>query len=702
VTGPAASHLHPAVVHHVVNTLGWQSLRPMQEAAIEPLTTGDDALLVAPTAGGKTEAAAFPLLSAMASGGWSGLSVLYVCPLKALLNNLEPRLATYLGWLGRRVGLWHGDTAASARSRMLADPPDLLLTTPESLEAMLVSTRVNPRAQFADVRAVVVDEVHAFAGDDRGWHLLAVLERAQRLAGRPLQRVGLSATVGNPDELLRWLQGSGAGHRPARVVAPEAGANSDPPAEVILDHVGSLDNAAVVLSKLHRGEKRLAFCESRRQVEDLTIALRARGVTTFVSHSSLPVDERRRAEAAFADARDCVIVSTSTLELGVDVGDLDRVVQIDAPLTVASFLQRLGRGGRRPGTVRNALFLSTSQDSLVQAAGVLSLWRAGWVEPVKPPPSPRHILAQQLLALCLQEHRVGDRTWTEWLPGLAELFDSDRHRIVDWLIDSGHLEREAGMLFVGPEAERRYGRRHFMELVSVFTAQPEFRVVSGRQEVGTVDTLTLAAKVDGPRLIALGGRTWRVAHIDWRRRRCWVEPAEGRGRTRWQGQPRPMSFQLCRSRREVLLGSDPGVQLTRRASDALDSTRAATADRVTADGTVVDTANGAWWTWAGARANAALEAAFPDLVDAHARRDNDRVRLRDGVTRSGLAELGADPDEQWFAVPDVEPEAVRGLKFAESLPPDLAAMTLGERFVDADGALVVLAEPRLLLHRDSQ
>ena len=172
---------------------------------------GADALLLAPTAGGKTEAAVFPLLTAMDTQGWSGMSVIYVCPLKALLNNLLPRLETYAGWLGRRVAVWHGDVTASARQRILREPPDVLLTTPESLEAMLISLKVEHGRLFTGLRAIVVDEVHAFAGDDRGWHLLAVLERLTRVAGRPIQRIGLSATVGNPADLLDWLQGSGRG-----------------------------------------------------------------------------------------------------------------------------------------------------------------------------------------------------------------------------------------------------------------------------------------------------------------------------------------------------------------------------------------------------------------------------------------------------------------------------------------------------------
>ena len=350
---PVSTGLAPALEYHVVNSLGWPDLRPLQRAAVAPIRSGGDALLLAPTAGGKTEAAVFPLLSEMVEGDWSGLSVLYVTPLRALLNNLHPRLTGYAGWVGRRVGLWHGDVGPAARRAMIADPPDILLTTPESLEAMLVSVNVDHRALFGNVRAVVVDELHAFAGDDRGWHLLSVLERVQRLAGRRIQRIGLSATIGNPDDLLAWM-GGGVAARQATVVAPDMPAVPNegappPPADVTLDYVGSVVNAAKVIAALHGGEKRLVFCDSRAQAEQLAIALRAREITTFVSHSSLSAEERRRSEQAFAEARDCVVVATSTLELGIDVGDLDRVIQIDAPRTVASFLQRLGRTGRRPG-----------------------------------------------------------------------------------------------------------------------------------------------------------------------------------------------------------------------------------------------------------------------------------------------------------------------------------------------------------------
>src|ERR1035438_8843872 len=321
---------------------------------------------MAPTAGGKTEAAFLPVLSRMLTEDWQGLGVLYLCPLRALLNNLHVRLSGYAELVGRRVGLWHGDVTGPHRSRLLADPPDVLLTTPESLESMLVSTRVDAASWFANLRVVIIDEAHAFVADDRGWHLLAVLARVSHLAQRELQRVALSATIGNPDEVMEWLT---TGCRaPRRIVNPPAPVT--PPPEITLDYVGSLANAALVISRLHRGEKRLAFVDSRARAEQLAASLREHGTTTFVSHGSLGVDERRQTEKAFAEARDCVIVATSTLELGIDIGDLDRVIQIDAPPSVASFLQRLGRSGRRAETTRNTTVLATSDDAFLRAAAV--------------------------------------------------------------------------------------------------------------------------------------------------------------------------------------------------------------------------------------------------------------------------------------------------------------------------------------------
>lgn len=719
VRASALDRLDPVIVHHVVNSLGWSDLRELQRAAVEPLTDGRDALLLAPTAGGKTEAATFPLLSRMSAQNWSGTSVLYLCPLKALLNNLQPRLSKYAGWLGRRADLWHGDIPAAARRAILWQHPDILLTTPESLESMLVSANVDHRAFFAGLRAVVVDEVHAFAGDDRGWHLLAVLERLTHLVQRPIQRVGLSATVGNPAELLTWLQGSSAGLRAAQVIAPELSPASaspaassgtatlvgslaaashvgPPPGDVELDYVGSLYNAATVIASLHAGEKRLVFCEARQTVEQLGALLRGRGVTTYLSHASLSVDERRRAEAAFAEGRDCVIVSTSTLELGIDVGDLDRVIQIDSPGSVASFLQRLGRTGRRPDTTRNCLFLTLDGEELTEAAALLLLWSRGWVEPISPPPEPRHIVAQQVLALCLQEHQVGDRLWGQWWNGLAP-FTAGADAIVRHLIDAGYLDSDGGMLFIGPEAEARFGRRHFMEMTSVFTGAPEFTVLHGRAELGRVDPSLLTEEIQGPRRLLLGGRSWQVTYIDWRRRRCFVEPADDGGRARWLASGwSGLGFELSRAMREVLLGAEPPVRLTTRAVNRLAAEREERLPLVHPGGSVIvrdrDSTDVRWWTWAGLRANATLAATFADVVDPVQRFDDYQIRLREDLTPEVWRRHTVDA-QQRLCLPEPSEKALKGLKFSDALPNLLAMRTLAARVADLDGAAAVMRQP---------
>jgi ATP-dependent Lhr-like helicase len=464
---------------------------------------------------------------------------------------------------------------------------------------------------------------------------------------------------------------------------------------VQLDHVGSVDNAAKVISALHRGEKRLVFCDSKRLVEQLGAALRARGVTTFLSHASLALDERRRAEEAFAESRDCVIVSTSTLELGIDVGDLDRVIQIDAPTSVASFLQRLGRTGRRAGSARNCLFLALDEAGLLTAAGLLLLWGRGWVEPVEPPPEPRHIVAQQILALCLQEHRVGERLWSQWWDGLAA-FGKSAEPIVRHLVEQGFLDRDGGMLFIGPAADKHFGRRHFMELTTAFTASPEFTVLCGREEIGRTDPGLLTERVEGPRLLLLAGHSWRVTWVDWKRRRAFVEPADGGGRARWITSGfGGTSFALSRAVREVLLGADPPVRLTRRAEAALTLARERAVDTVHPGGTMIARSGGdvRWWTWGGHRANSTLKASLGSVADVGQRVDPYCLRLRADLTpQRWQAARGAAGER--LCLPDADDKALEGLKFSAALPRHLAEATLSARLADLDGARLLLEEPQ--------
>lgn len=671
--------LNSAIEYHVVNSLGWPSLRPLQEASITPIRSGTDCLLVAPTAGGKTEAAVFPLLSNMMDASWQGLTVIYVTPLKALLNNLLPRLTKYADWGGRRVALWHGDVGDGERRRILAEPPDILLTTPESLEAMLVSRRVSHHRLFRHVRAIVVDEVHSFAASDRGWHLLAVLERLQQVASRPIQRIGLSATLGNPDEVLQWLQGSNASRGAPTQVVRDLSTIAHP--EVTLDYVGSLENAAEILSRLFVGEKRLVFCQARAQAEELAYELRRRDVTTYVSHSSLSVDERRISEQAFAEARDCVIVATSTLELGIDIGDLDRMIQIDAPFSVSAFLQRLGRTGRRPRTTRNALFLATELDGFARAAGLLVLWSRGFVEPIVAPPHPRHIAAQQLLALALQEGRIPAAGWQDWWAGCGVM--DGAAEVLEYLVAEDFLVADGDFLMIGPTAERAFGRRNFMDLLSSFIADLEIRVLEGTKEIGSVAPIALPKDVaDGLRPLLLNGRAWRVDDVEWEKRRAHVRAHPEKGKVRWSSDSIAEPSELVSARRDVLLGEDPPVTLSARAVRQLEHLRDLRTDDVDADGLVLHrgTKGATLWGFGGLRAHGTLIAALGETaVEAIA--DNEMIRFPDGIT---VAELRAADVEA--ALPAVPPEAVEGLKFSAALPVEMATATLAERFVDRRGA----------------
>lgn len=478
-------------------------------------------------------------------------------------------------------------------------------------------------------------------------------------------------------------------------MAPTAVATAE--VDVELDYVGSVDNAATVLAALHRGEKRLVFCDSRALVEKLGSALRERGVTTFLSHASLSVDERRRAETAFAEARDCVIVSTSTLGLGIDVGDLDRVVQINAPGTVASFLQRLGRIGRRAGSTRNCLFLALDERSLLWAAGLLRLWGTGYVEPVTAPPEPRHIVAQQLLARCLQEGTSGGRLWVEEWNGLAP-FDRSAEPIMAHLVAEGFVEQDGELVLIGPQAEKRFGRRHFMGMTAVFTAPPQFTVIEGRREIGLADPSLLTDRVEGPRLLLLAGRSWRVTWIDWTRKRCFVESVDRGGRARWQtGGVGGASFALARSVREVLLGDDPPVQLTARAQKVLADVRETELPTAHPGGTVITGPDPRWWTWAGYRANATLAATLSDLTDGVQRFDDTSIRLRSDITPETWRAGTADADAR-LCLPDIDDRALEGLKFSEALPRRLAVATLAARLADLDGAVTVLDEPVRFVH----
>ena len=659
--------LHPSLQYHVVNTLGWSTLRPTQLAAIAPIHAGAHCLLLAPTAGGKTEAAAIPMLSRMLTEAWPGTSVLYICPIKALLNNLEHRLTHYAGLVGRRVEVWHGDISQSRKNRALRDAPDILLTTPESIEAMLISVRVDRPTWFGNLRAVIVDELHAFAADDRGWHMRSVLHRLDQYLERPLQRIGLSATVSNPTELLAWFAPSGN-----RTVVGSASVSTE--ADVTIDHVASLENAATVISRLHRGEKRLVFCDSRSSAERLSSMLRAKEMRTFVSHASLSVAERRQAEAAFTEEKDCVIVATSTLELGIDVGDLDRVIQIDSPSSVSSFLQRMGRTGRRAGALRNCLFLTTNDDAFMLALGVTQKWSEAWVEATVPPAEPWPILAQQALVLVLERGEVPTMEVVQLLHGsFPELATDDITTLVEHLVQKQFLDRSEGVVRVGPETERVYARGHYRDLLASFSGSMLLTGRHGSSEVGYIDPTVLSGEQDN-RLLLLAGRSWRVTEVEWSKRIVWLEPAREGGKARWMGGARSLGCDVCQAIRTVLAtGAPPIVTLSQRARAALSSL----ADELPMSlGTHFvmarsDAAPVRTWTFAGTRANRTW---------AHqASVGGQKVRF-DAMSVYAPASLLTDAAPGQLTLSDAEIATfAESVKFAECVPLGLLTRTIVAR-----------------------
>lgn len=660
--------LHPALQYHVVNTLGWSTLRPTQLAAIPPIHAGAHCLLLAPTAGGKTEAAAIPILSRMLRESWPGTSVLYICPIKALLNNLEHRLNRYAGLVGRTVAVWHGDVSQSRKKRTLREAPDILLTTPESIEAMLISVRVDRPAWFGNLRAVVVDELHAFAADDRGWHMRSVLQRLDHYLPQPLQRIGLSATVSNPRELLDWFAPVGE-----REVVGSASVSTE--ADVTIDHVGNLENAATVISRLHRGEKRLVFCDSRSSAEQLSSMLRARDVRTFVSHASLSAAERRQAEAAFGEEKDCVIVATSTLELGIDVGDLDRVLQIDSPATVSSFLQRMGRTGRRAGSLRNCLFLTTNQDAFLLALGITHLWSQAWVEAAYPPGEPWPIVGQQILVATLERGEWPARDVMSLLARcFPELPNEGFEAMLNHMVRQGYLDMAEGLVQVGPETEREFGRGHYRDLLASFSGAQLLTGRCGSAEIGYIDPTVLTG--DEPRrLLLLAGRSWLVKEIEWGKRVVWLEPAKEGGKARWMGGSRSLSREVCQGIRTVLVDGTPSVvHLSQRAKNELTALREELSLSLDAhfmsriDGNLMRT-----WTFAGTKQNRTYARAASN-GEARIRFDALSVQApaaaliaaHDGATDVQLT----DQEFGMFA---------EGIKFASCVPTDLLSRTITDR-----------------------
>lgn len=697
----AIGRLHPHLQHAIVHDLGWRDLRPVQDLTIDAVLDGCNAVVLAPTAGGKTEAAIFPLLSRILTEEIRPVAALYVCPIRALLNNQEERLQSYARMVGLDVFKWHGDVSDSKKKGFRGTPAHILMTTPESIEVMLISARTDARALFENLSAVVVDEVHAFAGDDRGAHLAAILERLGTLCGRDIQRLGLSATVGNPQVIGEWLQGSS--NRPFRLV--------DPPRPKVqralhVDLCEDIGTAARGIAHLARGKKSLVFVESRSKAERVAHALDGSGVEVFIHHSSVSRADRTLAEEQFERGQNTAVVCTSTMELGIDVGDLDLVLQVDAPATVASFLQRMGRTGRRAGAQANCTFFCLSPESMLQTVALLRLAESGWVEDVRPAAHALHVLAHQVMALVLQEGGISRHRLLPWVEA-AYPFSSVRpqrlQELVDTMVARDILYEADGLLSLGQRGEKLYGRKNFFELYAVFTAPPVMRVQHGKEDVGYVQALFVSMhdQTHGPLCFRLAGRAWEVGQVEWSKGVLHVRPAEGGRVPSWLGVPGMLSQPLCQSMMDVLVrDGQEGGWLSPGAALELGSMRESY-DGLLEAGTapLEDGPDGVQWhTFAGGAINRLLAAGLQRNSGKHWVAGNLSVRCKDlSVTAASeaISGLGALPWERVAA--DAARDMARGMlsKFQPCLPEDAEDRLLAERLLDLPGALRFLGSVKV-------
>lgn len=562
----ALTLLAPQLRHAILDQLGWQGLRPVQEASIPPILAGENVIILAPTAGGKTEAAFLPTLDLLQREQNPGLGILYVSPLVALLNNQESRAQILSGLLGMTAFKWHGGVGSAARKKFLDDPAQVLLTTPESLEAMLIGRTVPVRNLFRSLRFVIVDEVHAFAGSDRGAHLIAVLERLASFSQHDVQRIGLSATVHNPVVIGQWLKGRS--RRNGRVVRPTVEQRAR---EAFIVTEGQ-DGAprGHLISEVRRG-KSLVFTESRVDAEQIASSLHEGKVLEYVGtyHSAISLEARQAAEEAMHGQayKDVCLTCTSAMELGIDIGDLDRVLQIGPPSSVSSLLQRWGRTGRREGRPQLTTIYTSNPMDLLTALAQITLAEEGWAEPVEPRTRAYHILFQQLLNRVLQSGQARPEPLWEELREVSAFRDITKaafDELVTHLVATNMLAWVSGTLVLGDAAERRLGGRHFQALITSFDTPDVYTVVdvANRFEIGQleswfVDELRQDMEMGGAApVILLTGRAWRIQRIHEVSSTIDVTADHSGQAPKWlSGTPRLMHPKLAWRHRELLADS---------------------------------------------------------------------------------------------------------------------------------------------------
>ncbi|MDR3145328.1 MAG: DEAD/DEAH box helicase, partial [Treponema sp.] len=575
-------------VREYIHEKRWTRLRAVQEGAITAiLDSGKHVLIASPTASGKTEAAFFPILSriprgpaappaagpaAPASPGKDApsVAVLYVGPLKALINDQFERLGELLARGDIPAWRWHGDVPADHKRKLLENPSGILQITPESLEALLVRHPGRIRALFRNLAFIVIDEVHAFMGSDRGGQLLCQIRRIGDAAGCRPRRIGLSATLGDYDAARNWLCPEGGG-KDCVLVRGEEGRKR---VRIALDYFPPPEEAyyGELYSRCRNEEsprgKCVIFTNSRLEAEETIAALRklakSRGEDDIfrVHHGSIAGTLREEAERELREKEGpLVTAATATLELGIDIGRLDRIIQIGPPLSVASFVQRLGRSGRRSGTAEiyfTALAPGEGPEtddidripwSLLRTIATVELYlEENWMESPRERSLPYSLLCHETLSVLvsLGEQRPADLARRILsLPVFTRISPEDYRELLRALAAADCIRKtDEGTLIVGLAGEPLVNHYSFY---AVFPDEAEYRVCYGGRELGTVHFLPPPGST-----LALTGRYWEVRSLDVPGKAITVIPAEKGGQKVWRGTGAEIHPKIAERMRRVL------------------------------------------------------------------------------------------------------------------------------------------------------
>lgn len=551
----ALDHLDPRI-RQTIAERGFTGLSEAQELAVPEVIAGRHLLLIAPTGTGKTESAMLPVFHGLLHSTGTGFSAIYVTPLRALNRDILARMEWWCAALGLRVGVRHGDTPAAERRKQALHPPDLLITTPESLQALFMGKTL--RKHLAGVRYMIVDEIHELAGSKRGAQLSVALERVRTYAGE-FQRIGLSATVGNPEEVGRFLCGP---NRPCRVVAVPVAKSLDLGVVYAGDRFET--QATCVERALDPSGSNLVFTNTRVTAEALGHALFRRG-DVEVHHGSLSREVRIDAEERFKKGELGTLICTSSMELGIDIGHVEHVVQFGSPREVARLVQRVGRAGHRLAAVSRGTVLATGFDDLLESGVIVRRAMDGELEPVRIPYDAADVLANQVAALAVEHGEIELAQVRTILAGTAVF--SDHGPLLDHVVAEmadHRLVRLDGDRLVTTSRARRY----LMGNLSMIHDERKVRVfdLASRRTVGTLDESFVVGTIHPGSVFITKGQLWRVLEIE--EDRITVEPARrAKGELpSWEGEQIPVPFAIAQE-----VGA---LRRTRRIADYVDSRRA--------------------------------------------------------------------------------------------------------------------------------